>query len=399
MNFSPTHKLDVYYSRKKEKLLVGTLLLQSRKILFEYSPDFLETGLELSPFKLPLKRGVHACNEPLFDGLFGLFNDSLPDGWGRLLIDRKLASMGINPMQLSPLDRLSFVGEGGMGALTYEPEKNPPLKSLHQKLDDLAKEAEHYQKNEDEKYLDDLLSANGSSAGARPKALLSIDEKDWVIKFRSTIDPIDIGPIEWAYHQMAQKAGLSLPEAKLFPSKLCGGFFGTVRFDKKKGGRIHMHTLSGLLHADHRFPSLDYSAVMNATSLLTKDKRESEKQFRAIAFNILSHNRDDHAKNFSFLMNDEGQWQVSPSYDLTFSSGPAGEHCTMIMGEGRSPNKTHLIKLANSHGIQAQKGKEIIEEVQEAIASWKTIAKNSHVSPSSSAMVQKALEAIHNESP
>ena len=159
---------------------------------------------------------------------------------------------------------------------------------------------------------------------------------DWIVKFRSSADPKDIGPIEYAYHLMAKEAGLIVPEAKLFKSKTCRGYFGVKRFDRTEHRFIHTHTLSGLLHADHRIPSIDYETVMKATGILTKNIEECEKQFRNAAFNVFSHNRDDHAKNFSFLMDENGTWTVSPAYDLTFSTGPGGEHCTTIMGNGRN---------------------------------------------------------------
>lgn len=129
---------------------------------------------------------------------------------------------------------------------------------------------------------------------------------DWIVKFRSSIDPQDIGSIEYAYNLMAKAAGVIVPEAKLFNSRKCSGYFGVKRFDRTDNTFLHMHTLSGLLHADHRIPSLDYQAVMKATYLLTKNTCENEKQFRNIVFNVFAHNRDDHAKNFSFLMDEKG---------------------------------------------------------------------------------------------
>lgn len=393
MKINHPELLQTFLNQHKNKILVGSIAYTNRQFFFEYSQEFLDTGLELSPFKLPLKPGLHHCEDLTFEGLFGLFNDSLPDGWGRLLIDRKLSSLGINPSELTPLDRLSIVGTHGMGALEYQPINQPPTEGSQKELEELAEEALIYQQREESPYLDDLLIASGSSTGARPKALLNIDQKEWIVKFRSMIDPKDIGPIEWAYHLMAKKAGLRLPEAKLFPSKKGGVFFGSVRFDRGKNKKIHMHTMSGLLHADHRYPSLDYDSILKATAHLTKDIREIEIQFRAIAFNILSHNRDDHAKNFSFLMDDEGFWTVSPAYDLTFSSGPAGEHCTMILGEGKTPTITHLLKLAKKHNINFTTAKNIIDEVQEAISCWKTIAKNANVGSSSLTMIEKTLGA------
>ncbi len=185
-----------------------------------------------------------------------------------------------------------------------------------------------------------------------------------------------------------------MAHAKLFPSKKGMGYFGSKRFDRNDGKRLHMHTISGLLHADHRIPSLDYESIMKATLWLTKDVKECEKQFRASIFNVLSHNRDDHGKNFSFLMNEKGEWQVSPAYDLTFSSGPGGEHCTTIMGEGRNPTLSHLLKLAEVGEINPQHALEIIEDVKNATLNWSECAQEAGVSKKSSAMIQNALDHI-----
>jgi len=391
MSFQTVSVVHVYYIRGTEKLAMGRLALINRKILFEYNTDFLKTGLELSPFKLPLKSGVLSSADPLFDGLFGVFNDSLPDGWGRLLLDRKLMKHGINPRELSPLDRLRYVGSFSMGALVYEPEVGALNPEHHHDLDEIANEAYQFQDTGDDRFVDDLFSMNGSSGGARPKIMFSTDTEDWIIKFRSTVDPNDIGSIEYAYHLMAKAANLDVPDASLFQSKQCSGYFGVKRFDRIEGSRVHMHTLSGLLHADYRIPSLDYESIMKATLWLTKDIKECEKQFRSAVFNVLAHNRDDHAKNFSFIMNGNGTWHVSPAYDLTFSSGPAGEHCSTMMGEGKNPGLLHLLKLADLVDIKKQDAVRIVDEVKSAVLSWKHFAKDAGVSNASLKMVQTAL--------
>lgn len=391
MKFEPNVLVHVFLKLKDEKRSVGRLALKDRRLFFEYTPEHIESGLELSPFKLPLKSGVQQSEDFVFDGLFGLFNDSLPDGWGRLLLDRKLRQMGIVPNHLSTLDRLSYVGSQGMGALTYEPEiKGPELKA-YKELDIIAEEIKIVINDGEDCFVDDLLALNGSSAGARPKIVTKIDGEDWIIKFRASIDPEDIGPIEFAYHQMAKQAGLIVPEAKLFPSKKSSGYFGVKRFDRKEGQRFHMHTLSGLLHVDHRLPSVEYETILKATAWLTKDIRETEKQFRACVFNVFAHNRDDHAKNFSFLMDEKGGWHTSPSYDLTFSSGPVGEHCSLIMGEGKAPSERHLFKLAGSVGLKKESAQFIIQEVKDAVANWKMIAKDSGVSSNSAKLIQKYI--------
>ena len=309
MKFDPAKVVHVYYQPQDRKILVGHFALKFHKIFFEYDPGFVEMGQSLSPFKLPLKSGVIPSVDTVFDGLFGVFNDSLPDGWGRLLLDRALVNRNVNPGTLSPLDRLCFVGSHGMGALVYEPEVESAPLSQHVSLDKIAEEIIEFQEHDDERYVEDLLKMGGSPAGARPKVLMNLENEHWLIKFPSGMDFKDIGAIEYAYHLMAKEANLDVSDAKLFSSRNGPGFFGSQRFDKTDNGRIHMHLISGLLHADHRMPSLDYEMIMKATMHLTRSMVECEKQYRQCAFNILSHNRDDHAKNFSFLM-DKG-WDMA----------------------------------------------------------------------------------------
>ena len=228
--------------------------------------------------------------------------------------------------------------------------------------------------------------------------MLNVDGADWLIKFRSQFDPKDISAIEYAYHLMAIDAGVIVPEAKLFPSREGLGFFGVKRFDRNGDSRIHMHTIAGLLHADHRELSLDYESIMKATLYLTKDIRQCEIQFRNAVFNVLSHNRDDHSKNFSFLMDQQGNWTVSPAYDLTFSSGPAGEHSTMIMGEGNNITKNHLLKLAGTVGIKQNNALEIIEQVLSATQKWDAFAGEVGVSTIQTKNIRDALRMICKKS-
>jgi serine/threonine-protein kinase HipA len=394
MNFTQQNLIHVYYHSLASKQLMGRLLLKNRQIFFEYDTAFIKTELELSPFKLPLKAGVISSKDRIFEGLFGVFNDSLPDGWGRLLLDRKLTNLGINPGNLSPLDRLYLIGNNGMGALSYEPGNPASAVGWPIDLDEIDHEIQATLINNDQ-YVDDLLILGGSSSGARPKVLLRIDNEDWLIKFRSSLDPPDISSIEYAYHLMAKEAGLHVPKAKLFPSQKSFGFFGVKRFDRKDDEKIHMHTISGLLHADHREPFLDYTTIMKATLYLTRDVRECEVQFRNAVFNVLSHNRDDHSKNFSFLMDANGTWNVSPAYDLTFSSGPVGEHSSMIVGEGKHPTKNHLLKLALIGNIKRDKALDIIDQVLEATQKWSDFAAKTGVSKLQTKNIAEALNQIN----
>ena len=394
MNFAPQSLISVYYHGSGKKQLLGRLLLKNRNIFFEYDISFIKTGLELSSFYLPLKTGIIPSTSRTFEGLFGIFNDSLPDGWGRLLLDRKLMGLGMNPGILSPLDRLCFVGSHGMGALSYEPETPSSSRILPTDLDEIDYEIQEILVGNNDTYIDDMIELSGSSAGARPKVLLRIKNEDWLIKFRSNIDPKDISAIEYAYHLMAVEAGLNVPEAKIFPSKKGQGFFGVKRFDRQNDRRIHMHTASGILNVDHREPSLDYETIMKATLYLTRDARQCKVQFRNAVFNILSHNRDDHSKNFSFLMDEHGTWRVSPAYDLTFSSGPSGEHSTLVMGEGKNPKREHLLRLAEVASIKKEEAQQIITEVTEALQKWNSFASNTGVSKLQTKNIGEALSHL-----
>lgn len=400
MKYKPTDIVHVsLYDRK-----VGRLALVNRRIYFEYDPSFLQLGLHISPLKLPLQSGAMVCEDQVFEGLFGVFNDSLPDGWGRLLLDRTLQKHKISPELLSPLDRLTHVGTNGMGALCYRPEVSTP--NTNEAALDLAKLAEETQnvlRGEAEEILPKLTELAGSSSGARPKIMVGVSSdrqhiiqghgelpkgySHWMIKFASSSDIARISHVEYAYSLMAKAAGLIMPDTHLFTAQNGASFFGVKRFDRDGADRVHMLSLSGLIHADHRFPTLDYEMVLRASLMLTKDVQELHKMFRLAAFNLLSHNRDDHAKNFAFLMSPTGQWQTAPAYDLTFSSGPSGEQSMTVMGEGKAPDEDHLYELANKFDIKNSHS--IIDEVRFAIRRWPEFADKAGVG-------QTTTQQIHN---
>ncbi|UTA68489.1 type II toxin-antitoxin system HipA family toxin [Emticicia sp. 21SJ11W-3] len=387
---------------------VGRLAAHDGVIYFEYHNAFLQSNLEISPLRLPLKPGVSSFAPRPFEGLAGVFSDSLPDGWGRLLFDRYMQSQGVLSSEITPLERLAYVGLKGMGALVYEPDfSQPDINGLIQ-LDYFAEKAEEVLTGSSGDVIKELLSLNGSSAGARPKALIGLDKnrqnishgakhlaegfEPWLVKFPNTLDGKDAGAIEYVYAIMAKAAGVNIPEVHLFPSQKGAGYFAVKRFDRDGSKRYHMHTAAGLLHSDYRMPSLDYEDLLTLTGALTKDMREVEKMYRLAVFNVLSHNRDDHAKNFSFLMDKTGQWQLSPAYDLTFSSGPRGEQSTMVMGEGKNPKEQHLIKL----GLEAKLSKQlidgIIDQTKYALGQWRQLAKKYGVSPEKITLIETQIK-------
>lgn len=409
MSFEPINHVKIALCFGKEMLTVGRLASRDHTIYFEYDQTFIEHGLEISPLKCPLKPSLQSFDPMLFEGLPGVFNDSLPDGWGKLLLDRNMRTQGILPNNISPLDRLCHVGHTGMGALIFEPDYSLPSSKDAINIDTLAKQTEQILSGEASDILEKLLSLNGSSAGARPKAMiglhtnkkevihgthsLSPDYQAWLVKFPNSNDGKDAGAIEYVYAIMAREAGLEIPDIHLFPSKQNNtGYFSVKRFDRdKNNSRIHMHTASGLLHSDFRIPSLDYEDLIALTMLLTKDIREVEKLFRMAVFNVLAHNRDDHAKNFSFLMDCNGEWKLSPAYDLTFSSGPGGEQSTMVLGEGKKPSKEHLIKLGLEAGLSKPTIHNIIDQTRSALSKWPILAKEYAVHSSNIKLIKHSI--------
>lgn len=384
-------------------MIVGRLVILDHQIYFEYDAVFLKSHLDISPFALPLTPGLKITHRTLFEGLPSVFDDSLPDGWGRLLLDRFMRSRGVLPNQLTPLDRLAHVGFNGMGALVYRPnfdENN----IMEQTLDELALHAQHILIGSPDEVLPALLALNGSSAGARPKVMVSVDTKkknivcgiapklqQWLVKFMNTQDGVDAGSIEYVYSLMAKNAGVEMMETYLFPSKNNVGFFGTKRFDRKAGKRFHTHTAAGLLQADFRTTTLDYRDLFTLTEELTKDRRDVEKLFRQAVFNVLAHNRDDHLKNFSFLMNAQGEWHLSPAYDLTFSSGPGGEQTTTVLGKGKNISIENLIDLGLQAKLSRQVITDIIAQTRNALNEWLTLAKKYGVTAENTQLIKQRI--------
>ena len=386
---------------------VGRLAIRERQIYFEYDRTFIEGGLEISPLRLPLKSGLSNFDYPLFEGLPGVFNDSLPDGWGRLLFDRFARSHGVLPADITPLDRLTYIGSHALGALVFKPDYSADKSQNEISLDRLATQAQDVLDGASDDVLAALIALNGSSAGARPKALISVNDKrdhiihgihdspegytPWMVKFPNNQDGLDAGAIEYVYALMAKKAGIAMPEVHLFPAQKGAGYFAIKRFDRNGDKRYHMHTACGLLHSDFRTPSLDYEDLIALTGMLTRDTREVEKMYQLAVFNVLAHNRDDHSKNFSYLMDFEGQWKLSPAYDLTFSSGPRGEQSTMVMGEGCHPSVKHLLKLAEEVKIKRARAVEIIDLTKASLSKWPELAKQHGVSDANIKLIQQKL--------
>ncbi len=362
-----TKTLSVKYNGR----LVGTMALYKNSLAaFEYAKEWLKDGFSISPFSLPLEQKVFIPKLDPLEGLYGVFADSLPDGWGRLLVDRLLVKNKINPREISNMDRLAIVGSSGMGALCFEPEQYFDIQENHLDLDTIAEECANMLKTEYSDNLDELFRLGGSSGGARPKILTEIDGEEWMIKFPSANDAKDIGEQEYRYSRCAKKCGIKMEETRLFPSATCSGYFGTKRFDRETNAegnvkRIHMISAGGILETSHRIPNLDYNILMKLTLELTKDFLEIEKLFRLMCFNVFAHNRDDHSKNFTYLYDDEeNRWLLSPAYDLTYSYSLSGEHATCVNGNGSNPGLEEIVEVGRNIGIKERKAKAIAEEIR-----------------------------------
>lgn len=353
--------LKVFYN----DILVGTLAKTPEKVIaFEYDSDWLNNGFSISPFSLPLVKKVFIPKYEPFDGLFGVFNDSLPDGWGRLLVDRLFLKNKINPAEIDNLNRLAVVQSNGMGALTYKPEHKFETENNISDLDILAQECSKILESQNSDNLDELFQLGGSSGGARPKILTSVDNEDWIIKFPSSIDPKNIGEKEYQYSLCAKDCGINMTETKLFQSKTCSGYFGIKRFDRKDGKKIHMVSVSGLLETSHRLPNLDYNLLMKLTLELTRNYEDIGQLFRLMCFNVFAHNCDDHSKNFSYLYDDnKKEWHLSPAYDLTYSSSFNGEHATIINGKGKNPSLDDILAVAKNIGLSEKSAKNIALDI------------------------------------
>lgn len=353
--------LQVLYDGK----LVGTLAMTAdHKAAFQYSEEWIENGFPISPFSLPLKEQVFVPTKDYFNGLFGVFADSLPDNWGRLLLNRLLRAHKQNPDKLTVLDRLAIVGKSGMGALTYYPEREINEKYGDVDLDELAEQCQKILNTEYSDKLDELYRLGGTSGGARPKIMTTIDGEECIIKFPAHVDGKNAGKMEYDYSCCAKECGITMSETRLFTSEKCEGYFGIKRFDRisDKNGqkRIHMLTAAALLELDFEQPSLDYHSLMKLTKILTRDdEKDIEEMFCRMCFNVFAHNRDDHSKNFTYLYDEENdRWSLSPAYDLTYSNTYYGEHTTTVDGNGRNPGRKELLAV----GIAAGMKKEICVE-------------------------------------
>lgn len=399
-------KIKSFLSIDNQEVEIGEMVHSQNKIYFKFSDSFIENGINISPIKMKLSNEILSAKEDFFDGLFGVFADSLPDGWGKLLLDRKLLSIGYDLNQINALDRLSYLNNNSIGAITYKPQfQNDNSQKDYLDLDIVSNEIEIFINEENDDVLEKLFLLGGSSGGARPKInvgynpitnqicssqeILPNGFEHWIIKFPSSFDMIDVSLIEYTYNQMAVNAGIETNLSKLFKSKSGKYFFGSKRFDRIDNKKLHMHSVAGLLHDNFRMSTIDYGHIMDCAFVLENNINAYSKILKLAAFNVFAHNRDDHSKNFSFLMDSKGNWKFSPAYDLTYSNSAFGMHSTTVAGESKSPTEKHLLELANHFGVK--NASMIIEQVKDSISSFKNLAINNGVSKNSIDLISKNI--------
>ncbi len=403
-------KLDVYIQFSKQEELIGQLILDGRSILFKYSDAYLEAGENLSPNQLKFDDNPQTTKEKPFNGLFGVFADSLPDAWGYLLIKKRLSADRIAIESINALDHLTFAGKNSMGALQYRPSVELEQETIEINLDKLNDNISEVLCGESSVVIDDMFRRGGSPGGARPKIYAGYNPKTdslisgianlpegyehWIIKFAADVDSKDIANIELAYYKMALESGIEMSECRVFNSDTGNSYFGTKRFDRVGNNKFHMLSAAGLLHDDYEHSTLDYGNLIFQAKKLTNNAQAAEQMFRRAVFNVLSHNRDDHSKNFAFLMDAEGVWSLAPAYDLTFSSSSQGYHSTSCARNYVDPGRKELLELSNALSIN--KAKVTIDEIKDIIDRWRIYAELSGVFEASIKTIETSLKTIRS---
>lgn len=340
---------------------VGDLAMtpDNNRCVFQYDRKWVANGFSVSPLELPLDNELHVVKTESFSGNFGIFDDSIPDGYGRYLLSRILKKQGVDVKTLTPVQILSIIGTSGMGALTYIPETFVGEDKSLPSLDEMQALAFEVLSEKTEKAEDVLYFNSGNSGGCRPKCLMKNSEGEWLVKFRHVYDSSDYGIMEYEYNRAAEKCGISVPEYRLIENK----YFASRRFDIVDGKRVHVATAGALLGLSLNELTMDYRNLLHLTGWLTQDENQVEQMFRRMVFNVLAQNKDDHPKNFSFIC-ESGKWRISPAYDLTLCrEGYNGEHATSVMGNG-SPTIADMVNAGVDIMIPEKKCLEIIDAIR-----------------------------------
>jgi serine/threonine-protein kinase HipA len=384
---------------------VGRLCIDPRRHLpyFEYNREWIETGLDISPLDASIKlpqnlRPIFGASEKMYQKLPPFLADSLPDAWGNALFEQWRLQQGIKPGEITSLDKLAFIGKRAMGALEFFPEtydfnfaEDPKLKALIDLAEQIYTQRENAHIAPDQSLTMQALMAVGTSAGGRqPKAIIAINSETGAIRsgqigglsgyeyciLKLGIKERSTAELEMSYYEMAKKAGIRMMPCWLMDVE-GDKHFVTKRFDREGEKKLHMQTLAAL------YPEADsYERLLWVCRKMRLSERDSEEVFRRMVFNILANNTDDHNKNFSFLMDEQGRWSLSPAYDLTyiFNTGgflPETRHCLMIRGKYEDITIEDVKALAAENGIR--KAESIIDEVGKAVLEFRALAEQNGV--------------------
>lgn len=388
-------QVNVFYEGWGERWLWGTLVsttaLTGRPlIVFEYSNEARQKRLELSSYTLPLK-GTRLRRDFPAHQLYlpGPVYDALPDGWGMLLMDRMFRLRGLTTARIGPLERLTCIGDHAMGAMTFEPVAPEGQKSeVHIPLEKLAAEVREVLKGDGGGFLQTLLQVGGSPQGARPKALVYRDSETggfttavtpgfeaWLVKFPAREEHAEVCAIEMAYAECLRMCGIETPDTQYFSLPDGQAAFASKRFDRQDGWRVPMQSLAAFTGANYQSPGvLDYVNFLRATQMCTNDVREMALAFERAVFNVAFNNRDDHPKNFAYIMSQDGHWRLSPAYDVTFCEGPGGYHQMDVMGEALSISRTQMLRLGEEAELPPDAAGKVIDRICNVASQFATIA-------------------------
>ncbi|MDF7629011.1 type II toxin-antitoxin system HipA family toxin [Erwiniaceae bacterium L1_55_4] len=429
--------INVTYAQQE----VGAVSFDSEKGsgAFEYAPNFIKQGIELSPLKMPLATQIYSFPElafTTFKGLPGLIADSLPDDFGNAVLNAWVASQGKLPADITPLQRLQYTGKRGMGALEYTPATK--LRSLNASnpieiasLVVIAQEildargafsaTLHRDGDEDREAMLSLLSVGMSAGGARPKAVLAFNEDFTEVRSgQATIpddythhlmkfdgvsehnrnqetfgDPLGFGAMEYVYYQMATACGIEMMPSQLL-SEGHRRHFITQRFDRIGNQKIHVQTLNGLAHVDYKKPgSFSYAELFSVARQLKLPARDAEQLIKRMIFNVVARNHDDHAKNFAFMLKDN-KWQLAPAYDLAYSYKPGSKwvnsHWMTLNGKREDFTRNDFYALEKISPLFSKRNLDrVIDETVEAVAQWPILARDQEVPNSLIAEVSNNL--------
>lgn len=408
--------------------------------IFQYDPQFLSKGYDLSPIKMPIANGDRIYSFPelrkgkdeeiaTFKGLPGLLADALPDRYGNQLINIWLAQNGRPPNSMNPVEQLSFIGSRGMGALEFEPTQLKPsqrtfsieIKSLVEVAQQMLFNREGFTTNlhkEQQKAMQEILKIGTSAGGARPKAVIAYNRKSgevrsgqtkvpkgfehWMIKLDGVSDAQfgvshGYGRVEYAYYLMAKDCGLEMMDCELLEEDKRAHFM-TKRFDRDDNNvKHHIQTFCGMQHFDYNnLYAYSYEQLFQTMRILKMSYPEAEQMFKRMVFNVMSTNYDDHTKNFSFRLKQGGKWELSPAYDVCYSYDPTNvwvnQHTLSINGKHKKITKADLMHLAKMNSIK--KGEKIIEEIKIVVSRWPEYASQVKVSSALKNRITENLWAL-----